>query len=454
MAAKQQRYGANDVFKLPDGGIDPKGRRKQKCYTLGEGMQLMVCGDSRLYYSPWLVPKELLAEGVDKKVKREPLGSANTITYIAALSAHLEIRKDIKKGKYPETASTKGAGRRPKAETFEAYATRVVEGWAAKRKNAKDAFGMRRIIPAYCAKINPLGIDNVGTTHVLDVLRPIWDDKPAMAEEVRALIARVLKAAATEGLRPAGDPANGDSIRAVLGKQKKKRGQIRGPMKHVPPHQMPQFMVELRRTKSQTPRALEALILSNLRTNAVRFLHIDHLDFADGSDPLRPGAKWSVPGGPDGLMKVDDDGHDFVLPMSAPLVAVLKQQIDYLEQTFPGQPVGLLWPGVDRDTGKVTFDRPISENTMRDWLVHTMGYEATPHGLRATFQTWAENELMEDGETAKFNPDAIGYCMAHNPGDKVKRAYRRNKLWRPRVGIMSAWARHLSPPRTKLKVVA
>ena len=86
--------------------------------------------------------------------------------------------------------------------------------------------------------------------------------------------------------------------------------------------------------------------------------------------------------------------------------------------------------------------------------VRAMKKNATPHGMRATFQTWAENELQDDGETMKFNPDAIGYCMAHNPGDKVKRAYRRNRLWKPRMGIMNAWERHLARPRPQLKAVA
>jgi hypothetical protein len=44
--------------------------------------------------------------------------------------------------------------------------------------------------------------------------------------------------------------------------------------------------------------------------------------------------------------------------------------------------------------------------------------------------------------------------MAHNPGDKVKRAYRRNRLWEPRMGIMKAWERHLARPRPQLKAVA
>ncbi|MGL3111780.1 hypothetical protein [Bradyrhizobium sp. BR 1432] len=101
-------------------------------------------------------------------------------------------------------------------------------------------------------------------------------------------------------------------------------------------------MVELRAIKSQSARALEALILSNLRTNAVRYLHIDHLDLEGGADdPLRPGPKWTVP---NDLMKVDDDGHPFILPMVPRLVAVLKEQIAYLQETFPASRSGCCGP--------------------------------------------------------------------------------------------------------------
>ena len=444
-------FNAKNLHSLPDGGLDEKGKRKQKLYTdeHHRSFKLLVTGNSRLFYSQWEKPKHMLKVSQKRQPKLTPLGSVEDFSYSAALAAHLKLQDDIKQGIYPE--ATKGVGRRKTGPTFETYGTKVVAGWADKRKNAKDAAGMKRIIPIYCTAINNLPIEKIGTPEVLDVMRPIWDAKPAMAEEVRALVARVLKAAAREELRPMGDPASVEAIVAVLGKPVKKRGRIRGPMKALKGEKMPEFMVELRAIKSQSARALEALILFNLRTNAVRYLHIDHLDLEGGADdPLRPGPKWTVP---NDLMKVDDDGHPFILPMVPRLVAVLKEQIAYLQETFPGQPVGLLWPG-DASQLKNPFEQPISENTMRDLLVDTLKKNATPHGMRATFQTWAENELQDDGETMKFNPDAIGYCMAHNPGDKVKRAYRRNRLWKPRMGIMNAWERHLARPRPQLKAVA
>jgi integrase len=440
-----------DFLKLEDGGPDGKGKRKQRYYTDDNGLQLLVVGDSRLWYSPWEVPTHLLKPGQKRAIKRVPLGSAHDVSYTVAVNSHLKIHEDIGRGKYPG-ASLKGVGRRKSGPTFESYGTPLVKNWAAKRKNEKDKRGYLKIIPMYCAAINPLPIEAIGTTQVLDVLRPMWDKTPTMAEEVRALIARVIDAAGREELRPKNEPASRAAIVAVLGEPKKRPPGARGgPMPALKYRDMPTFMTELRAIKTQSSRAMEALILSNLRTNPVRYLHIDHLDFVGDDDPDRPGPKWTVP---NALMKVDDDEQDFVLPMVPRLVEVLQEQIAYLKETFPGKPVGLLFPGVDRETGQVTFDKPISENTMRDLVVWTMKRKATPHGFRATFQTWAENQLQDDEETAKFNPDAIGYCMAHNPGDEVKRRYRRDRLWKPRVGIHTAWARFIGKTPAKLRAVA
>lgn len=450
MTAKSKVCGPDDVFMVADNGPDGKGGRKQACHTFDYGLQLMVCGESRLWYSPWEVPKSMLKEGQRRAVKREPLGSARKVSHAAALAAHLKIRGDIAHSIYPDAASKKGPGRRPRGETFLSYGTRVVAEWAAKRKNAKDAEGMKRIVPVYCGAINALPIEVVNTPDVLKVLQPIWDTKPAMAEEVRSLIARVLKAAATENLRPKDDPASAALVTARFGKQSKKRGFIRGPMRALPATEMPAFMAELR-TCAQTPRALESLILSNVRTNAMRWmarsqLIITEAEQAKHKSLYHDGPRWIVPAE---LMKVDDDGQPFVVPLVPRAVEVIHQQIAYLEDLYGGaREVDLMWPGA------VDFDQPISENTMRDWVVWTLKKEATPHGFRASFQTWAENELQDDGETMKFNPDAIGYAMAHNPGDKVKRAYRRNRLWKPRVGIMNAWARYLGPAKAKLNAVA
>jgi integrase len=450
-AAAAPAYGEHDVFTVPDGGPDGKGGRKQKWHTFQHGLTLMVCGNSRLWYSPWEVPKHMLKAGRPRNVKRESLGSAHKVSYANALSAHLKIQGDIGDGKYPTASSAKGPGRRPKGGTFETYAIPLVAGWAAKRKHPKDAQGMKNIIPRHCTAINALPLAKIGTPEVLDVLRPIWDAKPAMAEAVRYLIARVLKAAARENLRPNDQPASAEAIIDVLGKPTKRPGFIRGPMKSVPVLDMPDFMAELRATVAQTPRAVELLVLSNLRTNPVRFLRRSHLlittaEIAKHKSLHHDGPRWIVPAA---LMKVDDTGHDFVLPLSPRAVAVIEQQIAYLEDLCGGgRAVDLLFPG------DVSRDQPISENTMRDWVKWTLKKDATPHGFRAAFQTWAENELQEDGETMKFNPDAIGYSMAHNPGDKVKQAYRRNRLWKPRVGIMNAWARYLGPTKATLEAVA
>ncbi|MEJ1938094.1 hypothetical protein WDZ92_48490, partial [Nostoc sp. NIES-2111] len=185
-------FNAKNLHSLPDGGPDEKGKRKQKLYTdeHHRSFKLLVTGNSRLFYSQWEKPKHMLKESQKRQPKLTPIGSVEDFSYSAALAAHLKLQDDIKQGIYPET--TKGVGRRKTGPTFETYGTKVVAGWADKRKNAKDAAGMKRIIPIYCTAINNLPIEKIGTPEVLDVMRPIWDAKPAMAEEVRALVARVL----------------------------------------------------------------------------------------------------------------------------------------------------------------------------------------------------------------------------------------------------------------------
>jgi hypothetical protein len=463
MRDKRKAYGKDDVFKLPDNGSDGKGGRKQKWHTFEQGMQLMVCGDSRNWYSPWEVPQAMRKDPAKREVRREPLGSASKVSYGNALSAHLKIQNDIAAEKYPE-AKKKGVGRR-KGETFESYGTRTVKGWADTRKNKKDAKGMKNIIPRYCEKINPIAIADLATTDVVEVLRPIWHSKMGMAEEVRALISRICRAAGHEELRAKTDPANIQAIRAVLGPQKKKKGFIKGAMPALDALEMPDFMAELReRDDEQTPRAVEITILTNMRTSTMRGMARDQLlltetEVAKVKSLYHSGPRWIIP---NALMKVDDDNHDFVLPLVPRAVEIIQRQIAYLEERYEGsRKVDLIWPGdiipeepYEVYEGRFSIDQPISENTMRDWVVDTMSRKATPHGFRASFQTWAENELQDDDETMKFNPDAIRYCMAHNPGDKVKRAYRRSKLWKPRLGVMTAWTRFLGPVKSKLKAVA
>lgn len=420
--------------------------KKPTVCNFGNGLYLHVSGNARAWFTPYDVPKERLLPGQKRKINRHWIGKLDDTPFAKAIGICTTVREDIKQGVYPEETGHGRGRRKGGSVTFKEYALDRLAHWKP-RKNKKDAEGQVNQIDNHCGKINHRGLDDISVANVCHgVLEPL-NDRSAMQEEVRRFICRVLAAAIASGKRRNKEnPAALPTVRSVLGEPWKKPGRIRGPMKALDYPEMPKFMNELRAIGGQTPRALEALILSNLRTAPVRFLHIDHLDF-DTSDP-----KWTVPVT---LMKVDDDGHDFVLPMVPRLVDVLKQQIAYLRKTFNGADIGLLFPG-DPDQMDDPLTMPISENTMRNLVVKKLKRKATPHGFRATFDTWALNQLQDDEITKRFNEDAIEYCMTHNPGDKVKRAYRRNKLWKPRVAIMNEWAKFIDPTKKRepLRVVA
>jgi hypothetical protein len=128
-------------------------------------------------------------------------------------------------------------------------------------------------------------------------------------------------------------------------------------------------------------------------------------------------------------------------------VELLRQQIAYVEDAF-GR-CDYIWPGEAR--GKKRGGLHISEGTMLALLQHDIGAKdskgrlATVHGFRASFKTWAGVQMRPD-ETRKYDNELVELCLAHNPGSKSERAYRRDIVDGPRVAVMQAWANFLTTP--------
>lgn len=59
--------------------------------------------------------------------------------------------------------------------------------------------------------------------------------------------------------------------------------------------------------------------------------------------------------------------------------------------------------------------------------------EATPHGMRSSYSTWAY-------ETTEFRGEIIEASLAHSESDAVKAAYNRATYWKPRVELAQAWS--------------
>jgi integrase len=87
-------------------------------------------------------------------------------------------------------------------------------------------------------------------------------------------------------------------------------------------------------------------------------------------------------------------------------------------------------------------DKPIVGEMAR-WQLKQMGYaHVTPHGMRATFKTWA-------AERTRFERHVVEAALAHTNGDKVEAAYQRGDMMEKRRALMNAWADFCASPPVK-----
>jgi integrase len=188
---------------------------------------------------------------------------------------------------------------------------------------------------------------------------------------------------------------------------------------------MPELMGDLRARDAIAARALEFLILTNVRTDAVLQATWDQFDL----DP----AVWTV-----SLANLKDRQHraeGFRVPLTARAVEIVQQmrQGRVSDYVFPGQ----------------ADNKPLSNMALltllkrmnageKKWLDPASSRPITAHGFRATFRTWAE-------EVATVPHAVIEQAMGHQVGTQVERAYRRTDVLHKRRALMEAWAQWCEP---------
>ena len=87
--------------------------------------------------------------------------------------------------------------------TVEEAAAAVLEQQRPGWRNAKHARDCPRSLRAYAfPRIGALRVSEVTTANVLEILTPIWHDKPETARRMRQRISAVMKWAVAMGYRP------------------------------------------------------------------------------------------------------------------------------------------------------------------------------------------------------------------------------------------------------------
>jgi integrase len=294
-------------------------------------------------------------------------------------------------------------------EVAEEFIGRNEAGW----RNAKHRQQWRKTLVTYVyPTLGELPVSAIDTGLVVQVLDPIWAEKPETASRVRGRIEAVLDSATVRGFRQGPNPAQ---WRGNLAHLLPPRARVRKVAHHaaLPFDEIPDFLATVRRRPGMAARALEFAALTAARTGEVLGARWGELDLV---------AKvWTVPAD---RMKA---GREHRVPLSEAALAVL-EEVRPLAMTRDGKPDAKapLFPGPRRAL-------PMSNMTMLMLLRRMKRDDLTAHGFRSTFSDWA-------AERTAYPREVVEMALAHAIGNKVEAAYRRGDLFEKRRRLMEAWA--------------
>lgn len=308
-----------------------------------------------------------------------------------------------------------------KGRTFRECAVEFIEKNRAGWRNAKHAAQWTATLATYVyPTLGELPVAAIDAGLVVQVLDPIWAQKPETAGRVRGRIEAVLDAATVRGFRAGPNPAQ---WRGNLSHVLPARAKVRKVAHHaaLPFDDMPEFLAALRGREAMSARALEFAIFTAARTGEVLGARWGEIDL--------DAKVWTVPAE---RMKA---GREHRVPLSDAALAALDKARPLAQmRDSVADPAAPVFPGPRRAL-------PLS-NMVLLMLLRRMGRDDfTAHGFRSTFSDWAAERTAYPRETVEM-------ALAHAVDNKVEAAYRRGDLFEKRRQLMDAWAGFCAAPAT------
>jgi integrase len=300
-------------------------------------------------------------------------------------------------------------------EMAEEFIGRNEAGW----RNAKHRQQWRNTLQTYAyPTLGELSVGAIDTGLVVQVLDPIWAEKPETASRVRGRIEAVLDAATVRGFRQGPNPAQWKGNLAHI---LPARAKVRKVAHHaaLPFDDIPAFLTALHGRQGMGARALEFAILTAARTGEVLGARWGEIEL---------NAKvWMLPAE---RMKA---GREHRVPLSDAALAVLdKVRPLALMRDGEADPAAPVFPGPRRAL-------PLSNMSLLMCLRRMGRGDLTAHGFRSTFSDWA-------AERTAYPREVVEMALAHAVENKVEAAYRRGDLFDKRRKLMDAWAGFCAAP--------
>ncbi len=309
--------------------------------------------------------------------------------------------------------------------TFKAVAEGYIGANEGSWRNDKHRQQWRNTLASYAYPIvGDLPVTEVGTAHVLQILEPIWGEKPETASRLRGRLETILDAAKARGYREGENPARwrGHIAQILPARAKLTRGHHPA----LPYDRVPAFVLALSKRPATAGLVLEFAILTAARTGEVLKATWEEVDLAN--------AIWTVPAA---RMKA---GKEHRVPLSTRAVEILNEM----------KPLGREYLFAGAKGGKLSsmamgmLLRRMHECDLKaggeGWTDPKLKRLATPHGFRSSFRDWADERTAYPHEMKEM-------ALAHTIGNKAEKAYRRGDLFEKRRRLMADWAAYCASDR-------
>jgi integrase len=197
--------------------------------------------------------------------------------------------------------------------TFGEIAKLVIGDAQSKSVNAKVRYQWERHLgPVYSGPLLDRKVHEITAVDVAAVLRAVWRSKPEVARKLYPAIRRIFDRARVSlrdehGIAVLDNPARWDDLKAMGFETPRELSKGNHPS--LPHGQMPAFIAALRAREATAALALELLILTNVRTNALLQAKWPQFDLDK--------AIWNVP-----LVNLKDRDHRKEHPQRASSIGV------------------------------------------------------------------------------------------------------------------------------------
>lgn len=334
------------------------------------------------------------------------LGGYPDVTLAQARHKARELREQIRQGVDPlaERKAQQSAlmAQQAKAITFAELAREYIAKKSAEYKpGSRQTQRLTGHIEYASASIGKMTIADIERAHIVKILEPIWETKNETASRVRLHVERVLDLAGVKGLRSGDNPARWRGNLDLTFPARAKVAKVES-YRALPMEQMPDFWATLRTAETISARALQFIILTATRSGEARGTTWDEIDLS--------ARLWTIPAA---RMKA---GREHKVPLSDAAVEVLESMPRLSSHVFAGP------------TGKPLSDVAVAK------ALRLAGCDATVHGFRATFRTWAQ-------ECTAFPEEVCELALAHVNTDATRAAYARGELLDKRRALMAEWDR-------------